>query len=85
MLYREIIAVCSQIHTKHINTLRGQNVELLNVKLAVHIVTTGALQGVKYRRVTYFCKLKHLNKTQCTDSTSQKTLHFRYSDETVTV
>jgi hypothetical protein len=39
MLYREIIAVCSQIHTKHINTLCGQNVELLNVKLAVHIVT----------------------------------------------
>ena len=29
MLYREIIAVCSQIHTKHINTLRGQNVELI--------------------------------------------------------
>ena len=31
MLYREIIAVCSQIHTKHINTLCEQNVELLNV------------------------------------------------------
>ena len=41
MLYREINAVCSQIHTKHINTLCGQKVELLNVKLAVHIVTTG--------------------------------------------
>ena len=41
MLYREIMAVCSEIHTKHINTLRGQNVELLNVKLVVHIVTTG--------------------------------------------
>ena len=41
MLYREIIAVCSEIHTKYINTLCGQNVELLNVKLAVHIVTTG--------------------------------------------
>jgi len=40
MLYREIIAVCSQIHTKHINTLCGQNVKLLNVKLAVCIVTT---------------------------------------------
>jgi len=40
MLCRDIIAVCSQIHTKHINTLCGQNVELLNVKLAVHIVTT---------------------------------------------
>jgi len=33
MLYREIIAVCSQIHTKHINTLCGQNVHSLNVKL----------------------------------------------------
>jgi len=41
MLYREILAVCSQTHTKHKNTLCGQNVELLNVKLAVHIVTTG--------------------------------------------
>ena len=30
MLYREIIAVCSQIHTKHINTLCGQNTEFLN-------------------------------------------------------
>ena len=36
MLYREIIAVYSQIHTKHVNTLCGQNVELLNVKLAVY-------------------------------------------------
>jgi len=41
MLYREIIAVCSEIHTKHKNILCGQNVELLNVKLAVRIVTTG--------------------------------------------
>jgi len=41
MLCRKIIAVCSQIHTKHINTLCGQNVELLNDKLAVHILTTG--------------------------------------------
>jgi len=40
MLYREIIAVCSQIHTKHTNILSGLNVELLNVKLVVHIVTT---------------------------------------------
>ena len=41
MLYREIIAVCSEIHTKHINTVCGQNVELLNVTLVVHIVTIG--------------------------------------------
>jgi hypothetical protein len=32
MLYREIIAVCSEVHTKHINTLCGQNVEFVNVK-----------------------------------------------------
>ena len=47
MLYGEIVAVCCQIHTKHINTLCGKNVELLNVKLTVHILTTG-LQRVKY-------------------------------------
>jgi len=41
MLYREIMAVCSEIHTKQKNILCGQNVGLLNVKLVVHIVTTG--------------------------------------------
>jgi len=30
--YREIIFVCSQIHTKHIYTLCGQNVEFVKVK-----------------------------------------------------
>jgi len=35
MLCREIMALCSQIHTKHTNALCGQNVELLNVKLVV--------------------------------------------------
>jgi hypothetical protein len=34
MFYREIIAVCSQIHTKHINALRVQNVAFVNVKVA---------------------------------------------------
>ena len=47
MLYREIIAVCSEIHTKHINTLCEQIVELLNVKLVVHIVTgPGSVFGI---------------------------------------
>jgi hypothetical protein len=40
MLYGEIIAVCSEIHTKRINTLCGQNAEFFNVKLEVHTVTT---------------------------------------------
>jgi len=41
MLYREIFAVLSEFHTKHINTLYGQNVDFVNVKLVVGIVTTG--------------------------------------------
>jgi len=32
-MYREIIAVCSEIHTKYINTLCGQNGGYLNIKL----------------------------------------------------
>ena len=31
MLYREIIDVCFEIHTKHINTLCGQNEEFVSV------------------------------------------------------
>ena len=57
MLYREIIAVCSQIHTKHTNTMCGQNVELLSVKpggtysdhCALHIVTAGLYSFVFHR------------------------------------
>ena len=40
MLCREIIAVCSQSHTKRVNTLCGKNVEVLKLKLAVLILTT---------------------------------------------
>jgi hypothetical protein len=38
--YREIIAICSEIHTKQI-ALCGQNLEFVNVKMAVRILTTG--------------------------------------------
>ena len=47
MLYREIIAVLFSEPHKHINTMCGQKVELLNVKLVVHIVTTGLLMVEK--------------------------------------
>jgi hypothetical protein len=47
MLYREIIAVCSEIHVKHTNTLCRQNVEMLNVKLVVHIMITD-FEGLIY-------------------------------------
>jgi len=45
MLHREIIVVCSQIHTKHINTLCGRNVELLNVKPGGTYSDQWALKG----------------------------------------
>ena len=46
MLYREIIAICSQIHTKHINRVWGPNVELVNVK---HKVTTLLCRVQQYK------------------------------------
>ena len=76
MLYSEINVVCSLIHTKHINTLCGQNVEILNVKLVVHRVTTG-LKGLNlcykssrsmlYSRIRVVCSLIHTKhiKTLC--------------------
>jgi hypothetical protein len=45
MLYSEIIAVCSQIHTQHINTLCGQNVGLLSVKPGGTYSNHWALKG----------------------------------------
>ena len=36
MLYREIMAVCSEIHTKHINTAVWAERGIVNVKLVVH-------------------------------------------------
>jgi len=53
MLYREIIAVCSESHTKHINTQCGQSVELLNVKLALHAVV--APDSPMYKKPNGFC------------------------------
>jgi hypothetical protein len=50
MLYSEIIAVCSQIHTKHINTLCGQNVEFVNVK---HSGTYSSYRSVNTLRLSY--------------------------------
>ena len=51
MLYREIIAVCSQIHTKHTNTLCGQSVGLVNVKLAGKYSNHWALKNFACRHL----------------------------------
>ena len=45
MLYREIIAVFSQIHTKYKKTVCGQNIELLNVKTGGTYSDHWALKG----------------------------------------
>ena len=36
MLYREIMAVCSEIHTKYVTTLTGQNVQSHTVNATAH-------------------------------------------------
>ena len=41
MLYKEIIAFYSQIHTKHINTAVWAERRVFECLLVVHIVTTG--------------------------------------------
>jgi hypothetical protein len=35
-MFIKIISVCSKIHTKHVNTLCEQNVDVLSVKPGVH-------------------------------------------------
>jgi hypothetical protein len=60
MLYSETIAVCSQIHTKHINTLCGQNVP--RSKHLVSFIKTNQL--MLYSEIIAVCSqihTKHIN------------------------
>jgi hypothetical protein len=54
MLYREIITVY-EIRTKHINTPRGQNAELLSFKPGGTYSDHWAFKGVKERRRSFSC------------------------------
>jgi hypothetical protein len=58
MLYSEIIAVCSQIHTKDINTLCGQNVEFVNVKRGGTYSNHWALEGSENERAVKICEIR---------------------------
>ena len=49
MLYREIIAVCSEIHTKHVNALWAEH-NFWMLKLAVHKVKLRLLKA-NYNRL----------------------------------
>jgi hypothetical protein len=55
MLYREIIADCYEIHRKHINTLCGQNVGFVSVKLVVlnYIYRSSPYRAVNTLRLGY--------------------------------
>ena len=65
MLYSEIIAVCSQIHTKHINTLCGQNVECRTYRAATHsLLVIKTNQSMLYSETIAVCSqihTKHIN------------------------
>jgi hypothetical protein len=66
MLYREIIAVCSQIHTKHINTLCGQNVEFRTHRAVntLHLGYKKTSQLMLYGEIIAVCSqihTKHIN------------------------
>jgi hypothetical protein len=68
MLYREIIAVCSEIHTKDINTLCGQNVVFKDpVRTALLTLTTSVIKTsllMFYKAKVAVCSeihTKHIN------------------------
>ena len=56
MLRREIMAVCSQIHTAHINTLCGQDVEFVDIKpgglYSDHWASDGSVSARSWRNKT---------------------------------
>jgi len=60
MLYREIIAVCSEVHTKHINTAVCVKWRKLALNLMVRILTTTPYSGSYYLQFDWqlqTCKL----------------------------
>ena len=57
MLHKEIIVVCFEIHTKHTNTLCGQNIDLLNVKLG----GTYCNQCMFLKGLVYGCRIYFLS------------------------
>jgi hypothetical protein len=63
MLYGEIIAVCSQIHTKQVNTLCGQNVEFLHVKPGGTYSYHWALEGYNIFRASSLSALPSVRPT----------------------
>ena len=83
MLYREIIAVCFQIHTKHINTLFGQNLELYIKTQSVprskiHSVSvTKTSQLMLCREIIAVCSQIHTKNTNALCGQNLEFLHVK--------
>jgi len=56
MLYRDVIAIYSDIHTKHINNVGSQNVAFFNFKL-------GGPQNTQWALKPYILKQAHYQAT----------------------
>ena len=92
MLYSEIIAVCSQIHTKHINTLCGQNVECRTYR-AVNTLRLSykTNQSMLYSDIIAVCSqihTKHINtvrgqNVECRTYRAVNTLRLSYKKQPV--
>ena len=67
MLYREIIAVCSEIHIKHMNTICGKNVGFVRVKVVGYKAIT-QLKRVK----VFFASSQEINLWWCFRSGNAK-------------
>jgi hypothetical protein len=87
MLYREIIAVCSQIHTKHINKVCGQNVELYiktqsvpHSKHSVPVIKTSQL--MLYREIIAVCSQIHTKHITTPCGQNFRFVHFKPSSST---
>jgi hypothetical protein len=67
MMYSKIIAVCSQIHTKHINTLCRQNVP--RSEHSVSVIKTSQL--MLYSKIIAVCSQVYTKHIQWSERTAQ--------------
>ena len=74
MLYSEIIAVCSQIHTKHIHTLCGQNVECRTYRAVNTLrISYKTSQLMLYSEIIAVCSQIH---TKCINTLCGQNVEF---------
>jgi hypothetical protein len=79
-MYTEIIAVCSQIHTKHINTLWGLTV-MLSKNLKIKIYKTIILPVVLYGCETWSLTLREERRPSVLDNRVLKRIFGPKRDE----